>query len=79
MQGLYQPRTYIIRLKGRLDENWSASFAGMSISYENDSTILKGEIQDNSCLQGIITRIHDLNLTIISLEHIQTGNTENNS
>jgi ribosomal protein L35AE/L33A len=76
MQGLYRPKTYIIKLKGRLDENWSAAFAGMTISYENDSTVLKGEITDNSSLQGIITRIHDLNLTIISLEHIQTGNTE---
>ena len=71
MQGFYEPRLYRIRLKGHLEKSWAEWFGGMSFSYEEDSTILEGDIADNSSLFSILTRIHDLNLTIISLEHIQ--------
>jgi len=71
MGGFYEPRLYRIRLKGLLDNSWADWFDGMSFSYEEDSTILEGEVIDNSSLHSILTRIHDLNLTIISLEHIE--------
>jgi len=71
MQGFYEPRLYRIRLTGHLEKSWEEWFEGMSFRYEDDSTILEGDIADNSSLHSILTRIHDLNLTIISLEHIQ--------
>jgi len=77
MQGFYEPRLYRIRLKGHLEKSWAEWFGGMSFSYEEDSTILEGDIADNSSLFSILTRIHDLNLTIISLEHIQLDSSNN--
>jgi hypothetical protein len=76
MEGFYEPRSYRIRLKGHLDKNWSDWFEGMAFSYEGDSTILEGDIADNSLLHSILTRIHDLNLTILSLEHIQVNSSD---
>lgn len=73
MHGSHEPRTYVIKLKEQLDQNWSAWFEGMSISYKGDATILKGEITDSSSLHGILTRLHDLNLTILSLECLEGG------
>jgi hypothetical protein len=76
MEGFYEPRLYRIRLIGRLDNTWAEWFEGMSFGYDENSTILEGEITDNSSLHSILNRIHDLNLTIISLEHIQMNGTD---
>jgi len=76
MESFYGPRLYRIRLEGLLDSSWTDWFEGMSFSYEEDLTILEGEVIDNSSLHNILTRIHDLNLTIISLEHIQLNNSD---
>jgi hypothetical protein len=76
MQGFYEPRLYRIRLKGHLDMHWEDWFDGMSFRYDQDSTLLEGDVADNSSLHSILTRIHDMNLTIISLEHIQLDNSD---
>jgi len=76
MVGFYEPRLYRIRIKGRLDKSWEQWFEGMSLIYEEDLTILEGDVADNSSLHSILNRIYDLNLTIISLEHIQMNNAD---
>lgn len=76
MQGFYEPRLYRIRLKGHLDEHWADWFEGMSLSYEENATILEGDVADNSSLHSILNRIYDLNLTILSLEHIQLNSSD---
>jgi hypothetical protein len=76
MVGFYEPRLYRIRIKGHLDKNWSKWFDGMSLTYEENSTILEGDVADNSSLHTILNRIYDLNLTIVSLEHIQLNNSD---
>ena len=59
---------YRIRLKGRLDGKWSGWFYPMAISTEGDETILKGKVPDQAALHGLLIRIRDLNLKLLSLE-----------
>ena len=67
----HTPAHYRIKLKGRLDQNWSDWFEQMAISTEGDQTILTGPLADQAALHGLLIRIRDLNLTLISVE--QTG------
>ncbi len=57
----------IIKIQGHLDENWKDWFDGMVIKFEGDVTILSGKRKDNAYLHGILNRIRDLNLTLISV------------
>jgi hypothetical protein len=56
-----------IVIKGHLDKQWTNHFEGMKISYEAGSTILSGNLKDDSHLHGILEIIRDLNLTLISV------------
>ena len=56
-----------ILVKGHLDSKWKDWFEGMEISYEGDRTILSGWIIDESYLHGILNRIRDLNLKLVSV------------
>ena len=59
---------YRIRLKGYLDDTWSAWFEEMTISSEGAETILTGPVADQAALHGLLIRIRDLNLTLLSVE-----------
>lgn len=61
-QGIYE-----IRGKGILDEKWSDWFDGMTITFESGSTTLTGPVADQAALRGILTKIWDLDLTLISV------------
>ena len=56
-----------IKVEGILDSKWQDWFEGMEISYEEENTILKGTVSDESHLHGILNRIRDLNLKLISV------------
>ena len=62
---------YRIKLKGRLDPKWSDWFGQMKIFTEGSETILTGPIADQAALHGLLIRIRDLNLTLLSLERIE--------
>jgi hypothetical protein len=64
-----RPVIYQIRLQGNLDERWSGWFNGMLISSEANSqiTTLTGIIPDQAKLRGILNRIWDLNLSLVSV------------
>jgi len=64
-------RDYRIRLKGRLDPKWSDWFENMVISSEGGETILSGPVADQAALHGLLIRIRDLNLTLLSVEYIE--------
>ncbi len=57
----------IIKIKGVLDKNWEVWFEGMQIVYEDDNTLLIGEIRDEANLHGVLNTIRDLNLVLVSL------------
>ena len=76
MTGSYEPKLYRIRLKEHLDKHWEEWFDGMSFRYEGDSTLMEGDVADNASLHSILDRIQELNLTILSLEHIQMNSSD---
>lgn len=67
-----QPRRYLIKVKGCLDDKWSGWLEGFSIAYEEDSTILVGVLPDQSGLHGLLNKIRDLNLQLLAVEQIDT-------
>ena len=69
------PAQYRIRVQGELREQWSAWFAGMTIEAEPDGTsLLRGVLADQAALHGVLARIRDLGLPLLSLE--QVANTD---
>ncbi len=63
-----EPRVYEIRVKGGLTDRWSDWFEGLEVHDEqNGETTLRGELIDQSALFGVLTRIHALNLELISV------------
>ncbi len=63
------PEYYEIKIKGHLDRYWSDSFAGLKLTYslEGDATLLSGRLPDQAALHGLLERIRDLNMTLISV------------
>lgn len=68
-----QPATYQIKLHGQLDERWSSWFNGLTVIYNDNSQIstLRGQISDQAKLRGVLNKIWDLNLEIISLNRLE--------
>jgi hypothetical protein len=62
-----QTGLYEIQVLGILDESWSGWFGGMMITVEKDVTTMSGSVPDQTALRGILDRIWDLNLALISV------------
>ena len=66
--------TYDIRVQGHLEDRWSAWFDGMELVLADDgSTLIRGEVADQAALHGLIQRVRDLGLPLLSITHTQTG------
>jgi len=62
---------YQIRIEGHLGERWSDWFEGLAIcNLPDNQATLTGAINDQAALFGVLTRIHDLNLILVSVERL---------
>ena len=60
--------SYEIRIKGHLDRRWMARFDGLSMRLEADgTTVISGAVADQAALHGLLQRVRDLGLPLISV------------
>jgi len=72
-----QPSGYRLRINGHLDQHWSSWFGDFTLTREDDgTTCLTGAIADQAELHGLLGRIRDLGVTLISVEVVDVTTTE---
>jgi hypothetical protein len=68
MSSAQEPDRYEIRLKGHLADRWAAWFDGMTLTRQTDgTTVLDGPIADQSALHGLLRKVSDLGLPLVSV------------
>jgi hypothetical protein len=68
---------YEIRLKGHLEARWSKWFNGMTIKLEdNGDTLLTGAVVDQAALHGLLKKVRDVGLPLLSVNSIEPDNEE---
>lgn len=66
-----QPTTYLIKVKGTLDPSWSAWFDGLTLEPTPEGeTLLAGPVRDQTALHGLLGKIRDLGLPLLSLQQV---------
>jgi hypothetical protein len=59
---------YEVRLTGHLDARWAAMFDGLALRQEADgTTVLSGQIVDQAALHGLLQRVRDLGIPLVSV------------
>jgi hypothetical protein len=64
------PAQYEIRVAGVLDGWWAAWFNGLQISGEGEETVICGLVADQPALHGLLTKVRDLGLCLISVRRL---------
>ncbi len=72
---VHGPTTYQIRVQGTISESWRDYYAGLTIDIDQEAgqqpvTTLTGQLQDQAALIGALTRLYDMRLPILSVEHL---------
>ena len=63
---------YAIRLKGHLDTRWAAWFDGLTLTNESDgTTLIHGPVVDQAALYGLLQRIRDMGLPLVSVTQVE--------
>lgn len=70
------PQFYRVTVKGRLDKDWTEWFENMQINYVGNDTVIMGPVRDQAALHGLLARIRDLNLVLISVESLDSEGVE---
>ncbi|HSN93437.1 MAG TPA: hypothetical protein VLR89_00080 [Anaerolineaceae bacterium] len=69
-----QPTIYRIRIKGQLDSQWTEWFEGLTITLEgNGNTLLTGLVVDQAALHGLLKKVRDLGMPLISVCTVESG------
>jgi hypothetical protein len=70
-----QPAIYQIRLKGHLGPQWTDWFEGLTITLQKDGdTLLTGPLVDQAALHGLLKKIRDLGMPLLSVNRIEPIN-----
>jgi hypothetical protein len=71
-----QPMVYQIRIKGHLGPQWTDWFGGLALAVEEDGdTLLTGPIVDQAALYGLLKKVRDLGMPLVSVNCIEPGPT----
>jgi hypothetical protein len=71
------PVVYQIRVKGHLGPQWTDWFGGLTITLEdNGDTLLTGPVIDQAALQGLLKRVRDLGMPLVSVTRVEPGQAE---
>jgi hypothetical protein len=69
-----QPWVYQIRIRGQLGQQWTHWFDGLSILLEEDgNTVLEGPVVDQAALHGILKKVRDLGMPLLSVNSLGPG------
>ena len=69
-----QPMVYQIRIQGYLGQRWAGWFGEVSIMLEdNGDTLLTGPVVDQAALQGLLKKVRDLGMPLISVMRVEPG------
>src|SRR4030043_674914 len=69
-----QPQRYEIRIKGHLGHQWTDWFEGLTITLEdNGDTLLAGPVIDQAALHGLLKKVRDLGLPLVSVNPVEHG------
>lgn len=72
-----QPLVYQIRLEGRLGQQWTAWFEHLSITLaDNGDTLLTGLVTDQAALYGLLRKVRDLGLPLISVSRLEPSRSD---
>ncbi len=67
------PVVYRIRVKGHLDRSWSLWFEGLTLTHEpGGETVMAGPVRDQAALFGLLMKIRDLGLVLISVNRAES-------
>lgn len=73
MSGPGRPARYEIRVDGVLDDRWAEWFGGLQVSSDGTQTVIAGLLPDQSALHGLLARVRDLGLSLISVRQLAAG------
>jgi len=69
-----EPGRYAIRLQGHLEDRWAARFEGLTLTREdNGDTLLIGPVVDQAALHGLLRKVRDLGMPLISVIGVEPG------
>ena len=71
------PVSYQIRIEGALSDQWSEWFENMTITLDNDgNTLISGPVVDDAALHGLLKKVRDLGLRLLSVNLVEPGEIE---
>jgi hypothetical protein len=69
-----QPTVFQLRIKGHLSDQWTDWFEGLTITLEEDGdTLLTGPVVDQAALHGLLKRVRDLGMPLVSVSPLEPG------